>query len=202
MADIKWLTPLVTEPPQIKREATWRGKPYQEASVSNTLVPEYLEQGWELVQERARKSKLRKLWPHDQRLENRVWYLFYLLGYPELGSGRSFKIRIERSGADPIYKQIDVFAKDDETVVVTECKSSATITKRSLQKDIEEFSSLKGPIANAVRQHYGSDFKPKIIWLFVTEKIAWSEPDKQWAKGCNINVVTERELRVASRGVV
>lgn len=195
MAGTEWLAPLVADGQQIKRESVWRARDYQELSVPNALVDEYVEKGWQVSQERVRKSKIRKLWPHDQRLENKVWYLFYLLGYPELSSGRTFKIRIERPGADPLEKQIDVFAKDDETVIVTECKSCATITKRSLQKDIEEFASLKGPIAHAIHAHYGPGFKPKIIWMFVTENIAWSDPDKQRATGNQISVVTERELR-------
>lgn len=120
---------------------------------------------------------------------------FFLMGYPEISSGRNFKVRIDRKGAEPLYKQIDILSKDDETVIVTECKASERVRRRSLQKDIEEFSNLKGPIANAVKKHYGSSFKPKIIWLFITSNIVWSEPDKQRAAGENIRIITERELR-------
>jgi DNA sulfur modification protein DndB len=102
---------------------------------------------------------------------------------------------IERKGAEPLRKQIDAFAKDDETIIVAECKASERLTRRSLQKDIEEFANLKGPISQAVRKHYGADAKLKIIWLFVTENIIWSNPDKQRALGENIRVITERELR-------
>jgi DGQHR domain-containing protein len=88
-----------------------------------------------------------------------------------------------------------VFGKDDETVVVAECKACEKLTRRTLQKDIEEFANLKGPISQAIRKHYGTATKLKIIWLFVTENIIWSGPDKQRALGENIRVITERELR-------
>ena len=58
-----------------------------------------------------------------------------LLGYPEISCGRNFQLRILRKDTEAFSKQIDVLAKDDETVVVTECKSSSNITRRSLQKD-------------------------------------------------------------------
>jgi hypothetical protein len=36
------------------------------------------------------------------------------LGYPEINAGRKFAIVIGRKGAEPLRKQVDVFAKDDE----------------------------------------------------------------------------------------
>jgi DNA sulfur modification protein DndB len=199
MEQVEWLRTIVSDAASLKREATRRSKSYQELSVYKGAVGEFLEQGWDTVRELQRKTLLRRAWPHDERLENRVWCLFHLLGYPEISSGRQFKVRIERSGADPLYKQIDVLAKDDETVVVAECKSCDQVTRRSLQKDIEEFASLQRPISNAVRKHYGHQFKPKIIWLFVTSNIIWSAPDRQRAAGSGIRIITERELRYYSQ---
>lgn len=191
----EWLGPLVTEPAHLKREATKRRRDYQELSVPKALVEEYLNQGWYVAREMKRKTVLRLPYPHHETLENRVWTLFHLLGYPELSMGRGFKIKIDRKGANPFGKQVDVFAKDEETVIVAECKSSAQVTRRSLQKDIEEMASLKGAMAEAINRHYGDQVKLKILWLFVTNNIVWSDPDKQRAAGARIHVVTERELR-------
>jgi len=186
---------MLTEPGKLQREAVKRRKDYLELSVLKALVPEYLESEWQIDRDLKINTRLRKPCGHDERLENKVWYLCYLLGYPEISSGRNFQVKIQRKGAEPLNKQIDVLAKDDETVVVTECKSSANITRRTLQKDIEEFASLQKPIAEAIRNHYGRDFKPKIIWLFVTNNIIWSGPDRSRAAGSSINIVTEKELR-------
>lgn len=151
--------------------------------------------GWLIDKKLVKKTRVKKQKVIDERLENRLWMLLFKLGYPEMNQGRSFSILIERKGAGPIRKQVDVFAKDDETVVVVECKTCEKMTRRSLQKDIEEFANLKGPIARAVHAHYGPQFKPKIIWLFATENIIWSRPDKDRATGQKIRVITERELR-------
>jgi len=195
MSSDLWLNSLASEPAALNREATLRRKSYEELSVPHSDVDFYREQGWYVAREMKRKTGLRREWTHDQALENRVWVLFHLLGYPSISSGRNFKVRIERKGAETLWKQVDVLAKDDETVVVAECKSCAVPKRRSLQKDIEEFANLKGPIATAIHEHFGDDRKLKILWLFVTENVIWSEEDKQRAAGAKINVVTQRELR-------
>src|SRR5665811_1132142 len=54
-----------------------------------------------------------------------------------------------------------VFAKDEETVIVGECKACEDFRSRSLSKDIAEFIGLRKQFADAIRAHYGRDFKPK-----------------------------------------
>lgn len=191
----EYLGPILTTTGSIRREATKRRKAHENATVVKALVEDHLNQGWEVEKELKVKTRLRRPRKVEEILENKVWYLLFLLGYPEISSGRKFQIRIERKGAEPIYKQIDVFGKDDETVLIFECKAAEKTTRRTLQKDIEEFSNLKGPISNAVNKHYGPGKKLKIVWFFVTSDIIWSGPDKERAKGSQINVITERELR-------
>ncbi len=193
-----YLGPLLTEAGRIRREAVHKRKVFDEKSVSADAIPDHEANGWQVDRKLTRFTKVKREKEIDERLENRFWMLLFKLGYPELSEGRDFTILIERRGAEPLRKQIDVFGKDDETVIVAECKASEKLTRRSLQKDIEEFANLKGPIASAVRKHYGPDLKLKLIWLFVTENIIWSGPDKQRAAGENIRVITERELRYYS----
>ena len=195
MSEKKWLKEICKDHGKLQREAAKRRKAFKEESVSIALLEEYIADGWELDRELKKKVKLRRPFSHDERLENKVWYLAYLLGYPEINEGRNFQVLIKRKGAEPYYKQIDVLAKDDETVIVAECKSSEKITRRSLQKDIEEFANLKSPLASAIKNHYGSEFKPKIIWVFFTSNIVWSAPDRERAAGAQIQIVTEKELR-------
>ncbi|MCW8965679.1 MAG: hypothetical protein OQK82_03195, partial [Candidatus Pacearchaeota archaeon] len=168
--DIVWLNEMFTSESKLKKEHTEKKRPYGTISVKNTDLDKYLVNGWEIDRELKYKTRIKKDRNIDEALENRAWNLFYLMGYPEMNSGKNFKVRIERKGAKPISKQIDILAKDDETVIVAECKASNRVRKKSLQKDIEEFSNLKGPIANAIKKHYGSTFKPKIIWMFITHK--------------------------------
>jgi DGQHR domain-containing protein len=186
--------PLLTDPSKIKREAVKRRKQHEEKVIRPEDIPAYEEQGWQ-IEKRGKRVQAKRPKPIDERLENRFWLLLAKLGYPEINAGRKFTMLIERKGAESLRKQVDVFAKDDETVVVAECKASNSFTRRSLQKDIEEFANLKRPMSNAVRRHYGDGKRFKVIWLFVTENIIWSAPDKQRALGENIRIITERELR-------
>jgi DNA sulfur modification protein DndB len=191
-----YLSPLLTEVTARTREALKRRKPQDFTTVSREQQKDLEAEGWTFDKELKTKVRLKRGKPFDERLENRFWMFLYKLGYPEQNQGRKFEVLIRRKGAEPLTKQVDVFAKDDETVIVAECKACEKATKnRSLQKDIEEFANLKGPIAQSIQAHYGSGFRPKIIWVFVTENIVWSKPDRERAAGENIRVITERELR-------
>jgi len=115
------------------------------------------------------------------------------MGYPELGGPR-FTVTYERADGGTWRKQVDAFAKDNDTVIIAECKARESRGKRSLQKDLHETESLQGPLAKAVRRFYGADFKPKIVWIYFTENIIWSEPDVDRAAAIHINIVTENEF--------
>ena len=192
---VEFFGPLLTDPSKIKREAVRRRKQFDEKSITAEEIPKYEAEGWQVDRRLKRSIRVKRPKAIDERLENRFWMLLARLGYPEINAGRKFTMLIDRKGADPLRKQVDVFAKDDETVIVAECKASGSFSRRSLQKDIEEFANLKKPIASAIRKHYGDEKKFKVIWLFVTENIIWSTPDKHRASGEQIRIITERELR-------
>jgi len=195
MTNTAMLGPTLKDPVKIKNRARKLKTQYDYQSVKKETAKHYYEDGWEFEKELQTKIKLRKEKKHDEKLENRFWALLAKLGYEELNDGRHFKIRIKRKGAGELYKQIDIYAKDEDTVIIGECKSSVRPTRKSLQKDIEEFASLQKPLSNSIRGHYGNEFKPSIIWLFITNNVIWSNPDKERARGSNISIVTEREIR-------
>lgn len=158
---------------------------------------EYVNQGWEPVRKKKKSVRMKRPKSHDVALEDRTWCLFYRMGYPELG-GKGFTIKFKRADGSVGEKQIDVFAKDDETVAVCECKSREARGRRSLQKDLGESDSLKGPISKAIRQFYGESFKPKILWFYFTHNIIWSDQDLERAAASNIRVATENEFNYSS----
>lgn len=124
-------------------------------------------EGWELLRENQNSLRFQKLRPHDVQLENEFWCLLYSFGYPHLSTGRRFQIELTTSDKTSVSKQIDVLGFDDETIIIAECKSSDTRTKRHLQKDIGEFAGLQRLISNALRKYFNKPFDQKIIWLFV-----------------------------------
>ena len=165
---------------------------YESTLPSNT--EKYETAGWILHKESKTRVRMKCLKQHNQSLLDQAWCLFYRMGYPEL-NGEDFKIRHLQSDGSVGEKKIDVFAKDDETVVIIECKSKETRGRKNLTKDLQETVSLQKSISVAIRKHYGSNFKPKIIWAYVTNNIIWSESDLEQANASNIRVITENEMQ-------
>lgn len=176
-----------------RAEYARRSKPYDEETVELALRAAREADGWSLQRENKTSLRMRRPKRFDEIIENRFWNILYRFGYAELNKGRQFRVVVGK-GEDAIEKQVDVFAKDEETIVIAECKACKVPTKRGLQKDINEFAGLMKPMADAIRKHYGEAFKPKIIWCFVTDNIRWSDEDLKRAADHKINVIQGLEL--------
>ena len=124
-----YLAPLLSDPKRLRREAVRRRKPFDEKAILADVIPEHEAEGWKVDRKLKRKTTVRKEKEIDERVENRFWMLLFKMCYPEMNEGRKFTALIERKGAEPLRKQIDVFAKDDETVIVAECKAAEKVYK-------------------------------------------------------------------------
>ena len=184
---------LATTIAERKSEYSKRSKSFDEESFEKELRQAREAEDWTVLRENNATFRMRRPKSYDEVLENRFWGVLYRFGYSDLNIGRSFKIPVGQ-GEDGTQKQIDVFAKDAETVVIAECKACEVPVKRPMLKDLNEMAGLQKPIAKAIREHYGAEFKPKIIWCFVTIKIRWSEADIQRAEDHNIRVIRDPEL--------
>lgn len=189
-----FLKPLIEDHDAIRLALRERRSDYHYQGVHPADVEQYKEQGWELDRAGVTTSRIRRSKEAYKKLEDRAWCLMARMGYPVL-SGENFKITYERQDGSSGAKQVDVFAKDDETAVVIECKFRAIRGRRSLQKDIHETSLLQKPFANAIRRHFGRSFQPKILWFYVTENIIWSENDVERADAANIKIISENDLQ-------
>jgi DNA sulfur modification protein DndB len=117
----------------------------------------YLAEGWTIEKKLKRQLRLSKLKSLDRQFEDRIWRLFYRMGYDELNKGHGFTIQYKATDGSFREKQVDIFAKDAETVIVGECKCCEDYKQRSLSKDIAEFIGLRKQFADAIRAHYGRD---------------------------------------------
>lgn len=187
------LWPLIDKENELRKEFRRRNPKFDQKKIRLEQLDDYLRDNWTVHKRWRNAVSVRKEKKIDERLENLWWVLLYKMGYTEMNSGRKFRIAFQRQGVHG-QKQIDVYASDDETVVVSECKACDRLRRRSLQKDLEEFGALQGAIASSIRSFYGRDFKPKILWFFVTENIIWSDEDIARANAHNIRCITENEL--------
>ncbi len=181
-----------------RAELKKRNRAFNEETVPAGMVETYLQDGWHHV--RTNKSgtqRLRKRKPIDQILEDEFWSILYKLGYPTLNIGRNFKIPRTANPTGP-KKQIDVFAYDDSSIIVVECKSQVTRNKKRMGAIIDEFSGLRKPLSDSIRRHFGGEMNQKIIWVIATKNIVWDPKDIELAKQQNIEVITDTELRYYS----
>jgi len=94
---------------ELKRTASKRKKSYEEKTVEHTEVESYKEDGWEVLRTGKSKTRIKKPKPTDILFEDRVWMIFYNLGFRDMNKDRKCKLEY-----GPYTKQIDVLARDDE----------------------------------------------------------------------------------------
>ncbi|MEW6114942.1 MAG: DGQHR domain-containing protein, partial [Thermodesulfobacteriota bacterium] len=187
------LKPLLIDHAEIAKAYRKRKSRFNYSRVHSHDVAAFKEKGWSEVKAGKRYSQMKREKPLSQLLEDRLWSLCKEMGYPVL-NGDHFRVAYKRDDDSIGSKQIDVFSKDDDTLIVIECKTRETRGRKSLQKDLHETAALQKAIASAARAHF-SDFDPKILWIYATENIIWSEPDIQRASASNIRIITENELQ-------
>ena len=188
------LDPLLVEKSALRAAFGKRKEDFAFQVIDSSLLPAYEREGWIVHKEGVRRTRIKKRKDMQHLLEDQVWSLFYRLGYLEL-NGENFHIQLTASDGKSTKKAISIFAKDDETVIVAICKSRETRGKKSLQKDLAETDSLQKAIAGSIKKHYGASYRPKIIWMYVTNNIIWSEQDVEQANMAKIRIVTENELQ-------
>ena len=193
-AGTNFLHPLVADPKEAASAFRKRKSLNIEQTVHPADVAEEVERGWVIQREGKRAVRLKRPKSHDRWLEDRVWCLFFSMGYPVLNEA-GFKITFEREDGSIGRKQVDVYAEDEETVVVIECKSKDQRGRRSLQKDLQETISLQEYFRQSIYKRFEGKPKPKVIWVYATSNILWSVQDIERAEAGGIRIITENEIQ-------
>jgi len=148
--------------------------------------------GW-VVQKRNKSSiRLCKPKPVDRQLEDDVWSLLYRMGFSELNADRQFAIQ---AGAGTEARQLDVFAKDDETVFIVECTHSQETGPKSLKGLIDKIGAIREEIIKGIHVHYGKEPRLKVKFAIATRNIEWSQADRNRAIVAKIPILTEDDLK-------
>lgn len=148
---------------------------YIEARERKVALEELEEEGWEYVKDYADSKfvKVRKEKPFYERFEDQIWLLFFQMGFKHLNRDANFKMNYDFNNPD-FTQQIDVFAADDETILIVECKSSEDLNEVQFKKDIEKLhGQMEGLRKCALKQYPGR--KVKFIWA--THKCIMSAKD-------------------------
>jgi len=127
-------------------------------------IQELNEEGWFEYRTYAdpRTVGVKKDKPYDELFEDKVWLLFANLGFTNMNVDRSFKMQYDFQNPD-ITQQIDIFAADDETVLIVECKAAQELKDGAFKKGIESlYGQMDGLRKEAQKKYPGS--KVKFIW--------------------------------------
>lgn len=161
----------------LKNAISVRQKPYLYESIPPELVERYITEGWEVAKQYKTKVRMRKPKSIDLAFEDEVWATFARLGFLYLNKNRNFEIPYSDDLA--LTQQIDVFAADNEAILLIECKATVGEPKKgNFKVDIEAIGGKKEGILKCLRKIF-PDSKHKVRFIFATRNYFLSAPDKE-----------------------
>ena len=180
----------------LKRAASKRRPQYYEESVHNDQVQAYEQDGWEVARQGKRTAKMRKPKPLDVLFEDRVWMMYYDLGFWHMNADRSCKLQL-----DTYTKQIDVLARDESNVFVVQCRSSEKAGPLNARGALRELIGDRGDIEKAIKASWGHDCG-KIHLVVAISSDTKREQDEMYVqnnKHKNLRLWSEREIMYIER---
>lgn len=116
---------------------------------------------------------LRKRKEHDEIFEDKVWCLFYKMGFKKLSKDRNFYLKHgESSGCT---QQVDVFCVDDECILIIECKSKEKVGPATFKNNIDAYKGNMEGFKQYIQEEFGRE--KKIVFIYATNNVVWSETD-------------------------
>ncbi|MGX5845320.1 hypothetical protein ACWGTI_32395, partial [Mesorhizobium sp. ArgA1] len=145
--------------------------------------------GWTLAKRNKRSLRLERAKPIDRQLEDDVWSLLYRMGFKALNPDRNFYI----VGKDGSRRQLDVFAKDDETVFVVECTHAQDTATKSVKQLLDKIGAIRETSSpRCIRRLAGIPLKVKIA--IATRNVDIRTVDRQRAAAAGVPVITEADV--------
>ena len=147
--------------------------------------------GWRVLRRNRRSVRMARDKPVDRQLEDDVWSLLYRMGFDEMNESRQFAIDVD--GRSP-PRQLDVFAKDGETVFIVECTHSREVGAKAVKALIDKISGIRDGAIKAVHAHYGKEPKLKVKFAIATRNVEWRKADRDRVQAAGIPVITDDDL--------
>jgi DNA sulfur modification protein DndB len=148
---------------------------HEESVVFSGQLSEKQIEGWKISKQyKNGKIQLTRAKSHFNYFEDRVWSLFQKMKFSSLNIDRL--LEISYSDTDMRLKQqIDVFAMDDETIILVECKSTEKPRTSNFKTEMEAFDSKIYGIRNAMNSQFPGR---KICMIWATNNYDLGEQDK------------------------
>jgi DNA sulfur modification protein DndB len=160
---------------QIKSILRLRSSNYVFKTVDKRLSADYEGIEWTEYKNYKKSVIFKKPKTHHAMFEDRVWTLLAKMGFSTLNK-TDMKLPYTDDETIP-GKQIDVFAADDETIIIVECKSSETMKKAFFSKELNEYDKVISGGNKVLKKEFSREHK--IRYIFATNNIILSENDKK-----------------------
>lgn len=173
---VKLINKLIPESEIVKLLKSKKLDYYKEShNNGSTSLSDCLSQGWEVGSILKTKTQVCKKKPKDIAFEDKVWSLFAQLGFKLMNKDRHLHLPYDKK--DPsLTQQIDVFAKDDETILIIECKSAVKNKPGDFNKELESMKSKMTGIVNTISTLFPGN-KPKFKYILATKNLGMSSQD-------------------------
>lgn len=165
----------LVEDKELSKDLKMRATEFVTKTVDKRLLSDYDGTDWVQYKENKRTFILRKRKPHNVMFEDRVWTLLAKMGFTTL-SKRDLRLPYTEDETIP-GKQIDVFAADDETIIVVECKSAEEMKRVHFSKELNEYEKVISGAKNGLKKVFSKQHKIK--YVFATNNISLSSTDKK-----------------------
>lgn len=160
---------------RIATEARKRLDAFEYENVRPDKVQDWIDDGWEEFKKLKTSVKMRRAKAHDKAFEDLTWATLGKLGFSFMNADRRFRIQYGKGEKET--KQVDVFAADDEVVLVVECKSSATIRKsETFKTEVEAIQGYRTGMIGRIRQEFPTH---KIQFILATNNFVVSDATKE-----------------------
>jgi len=130
-------------------------------------------EGWILLKKNPKSVRMGKEKRHDKAFNDRVWALFAKMGFDYLNDPA---INFYLNYDDDERRQIDVFAADNEAIIIIECKSSVKRKRSDHKTEINEFISQIDGLRTTAQNLF--DGKQKIAFVWATNNLILGSADK------------------------
>lgn len=152
----------------LRAETKRRLDKYIREKVPKARQTEYEGEDWVLDKSLKRHVWMRRPKPHDVLFEDQVWAMFARLGFTTLSKGRSLRLSYGKGANET--KQVDVFAADDDVVLVVECKSSSAeqAPTYAFKTEIESIQGYRDGLIGGIRRQFPDH---KVRFVFATNNI-------------------------------
>lgn len=156
---------------------------------------QYLDSGWTVLKLGKHKAQLERERSLDKQLELLVWKILFDMGFPFISGEEGVILRQD----EEIHNQVDVVAHDDESVVVVECKASASNRRLDVPSEIAKLIQKRNGIREGLNKSTDRDCKLKVGAILALRNVSITEHDLKLATGEKILVLDYEAIEYFAR---